>query len=135
MIEPLLHFGGGGPPRSWPVPWPGKNEELAANLLEADDALVRGGYCGPDDRGAYFHTVLCLLWPNAESRIFEGRMAGQFIPLIRLRISSRGFLPGFGSCFMPEGKDDVIDRLGGVVAWRGDQQQAIALLAQVLRAP
>jgi XTP/dITP diphosphohydrolase len=77
-IDPLLRWGGGGPQWSWPVPWPHEREILAAELWEAHHALDGMGYCGPDDRGAYFRTVLCLAWPDAESHTFEGRAEGQF---------------------------------------------------------
>lgn len=77
-IDPLLRWGGGGPQWSWPTPWPYASEELAAELKQAHDALDAAGYCGPDDRGAYFRTILSLVWPDAQSEMFEGRIEGQF---------------------------------------------------------
>ena len=77
-IDPLLRWGGGGPQWFWPLPWPYATQELAAELRRADIDLDAMGYCGPDDRGAYFRSVLCLVWPDAESQVFEGRLAGQF---------------------------------------------------------
>jgi len=77
-IDPMLRYGGGGPQWSWPFPWPYASEELAAELKQADAALNASGYCGPDDRGAYFRCVLALVWPDLESLIFEGRVEGQF---------------------------------------------------------
>jgi XTP/dITP diphosphohydrolase len=77
-IDPLLRWGGGGPQWSWPLPWTRESDALAAELWEAHHALDGMGYCGPDDRGAYFRTVLCLVWPDAQSQTFEGRAAGQF---------------------------------------------------------
>ena len=77
-IDPMLRWGGGGPQWSWPLPWPHQNDALAAELWEAHHALDGMGYCGPDDRGAYFRTLLCLAWPDAHSLTFEGRAPGQF---------------------------------------------------------
>src|SRR5262245_60452834 len=77
-IDPLLRWGGGGPQWCWSLPWPYGSEALATELWEAHRALDGMGYCGPDDRGAYFRTVLCLAWPDAESQTLEGRTAGQF---------------------------------------------------------
>jgi XTP/dITP diphosphohydrolase len=77
-IDPMLRWGGGGPQWSWPLPWPHENETLATELWEAHHALDGMGYCGPDDRGAYFRTLLCLVWPDAQSLTFEGRAPGQF---------------------------------------------------------
>jgi XTP/dITP diphosphohydrolase len=79
FIDPLLRWGGGGPQWSWPVPWPYTDAELAAELWQAHNNLDAGGYCGPDDRGAYFRSVLCLLiCPEAEPLILDGRLEGQF---------------------------------------------------------
>ena len=77
-IDPMLRYGGGGPQWSWPFPWPYASEELAAELEQADAALYASGYCGPDDRGAYFRSVLSLVWPDLESQVFERRLEGQF---------------------------------------------------------
>jgi XTP/dITP diphosphohydrolase len=75
-IDPMLR--GDGPQWSWPLPWPYGSADLAAELWTAHHALDAQGYCGPDDRGAYFRTVLCLAWPDAESETYEGRFQGQF---------------------------------------------------------
>jgi XTP/dITP diphosphohydrolase len=77
-IDPLLRWSGGGPQRYWPIPWPWANAQLGRELGEADDALNASGYLGAHDRGAYFRTVLCLVWPDAESETFEGRVKGRF---------------------------------------------------------
>src|SRR5215510_5457240 len=60
-IDPLVRWGGGGPQWSWSIPWPYENEVLATELWEAHHALSGMGYCGPNDRGAYFRTLLCLV--------------------------------------------------------------------------
>jgi len=78
FIDPMLRYGGGGPQWFWPSPWPYASEELAAELEQADAALNASGYCGPDDRGASFRSVLSLVWPDLESLIFERRLEGQF---------------------------------------------------------
>lgn len=134
QIDPLLRYGGGGPQSRWPIPWPGTTEDLAAELFQADDLLNRGGYCGPDDRCAAFHTVLCLVGSDARSQSFEGRMAGQFASLSSKRMKSRAFVPDFADCFVPNGENDVIAELGGSLSeWSRDQQQAIDALRQGMR--
>jgi XTP/dITP diphosphohydrolase len=77
-IDPLLRWGGGGPKWSWSLPWPYESEDLAAELWQAHNTLDGHGYCGPDDRGAYFRTLLCLTWPDAQCQTFEGRIQGRF---------------------------------------------------------
>lgn len=78
-IDPMLRWGGGGPQFFWPMPWPYESKDLATELWEADHQLNGQGYCGPDDRGAYFRTLLSIVWPDAQSQTFEARIPGQFI--------------------------------------------------------
>ena len=78
--------------------WPYAGETFAAELWEADNQLVAQGYCGPDDRGAFFGTLLCLVWPDAQSQTFDGRIPGQF--LTRVRKKTRDLV----YCFVPDGE-------------------------------
>jgi hypothetical protein len=47
-------------------------------------------------------------------------------------MKSRHFTPDFAHCFVPESENDVIDRLGGLVAWNWDQQRAIGFLLRAV---
>jgi hypothetical protein len=96
-IDPLLRWGGGGPQWSWPLPWAYADESLAAELAQAHHALDGQGYCGPDDRGAYFRSVLCLVWPDSETQLF---VEGQFGGWGRLRVS-RNAVEDY---FIPDGE-------------------------------
>lgn len=107
-IDPLLLHGGGGPHWQWPVPWPGTKEELAAELVQADNALNGGGYCGRNDRGALFHTLLCLGWPDLRCQVFEGRMEGQFAQLFCGGRRSGSLTPDFQDCFVPKGETSAL---------------------------
>lgn len=133
-IDPLLRHGGdGGPQWRWPVPWPGAKQELAAQLIQADNALTRGGYCGPDDRGAFFHTLLCLAWPDARTRVFEGRMEGQFAQLWHGRKKTGDLMPGFADCFLADGETaSLADLDDGSGQWNKDEKQAIDALRHAL---
>ena len=135
VIDPLLQYGGGGPQWRWPVPWPGAKEDLAAELIHADNALNLGGYCGYDDRGACFQTVLCLVWPDARSQVFEGRLEGRFAQVWSGRKKSRDLMPDFAECFIPDGETATIADLdGGLPQWNLDQNQAIDALRHALEA-
>jgi len=73
-IDPLLRYGdGSGPQWTWPLPRSAPRETIHAEIRRADDKLVRGGYCGPDDRGAFIRCVLCLAWPDMETMVLEAR--------------------------------------------------------------
>ncbi|MFZ1103175.1 MAG: non-canonical purine NTP pyrophosphatase [Hyphomicrobiaceae bacterium] len=110
-IDPLLRWGGGGPQWSWPQPWPYASENLASELTEAYHALDAGGYCGPDDRGAYFRSVLCLVWPDGESQSFEGRVEGQFgrwgRPRVPLNVIEDYFIPDGEAIALAHLSDEV----------------------------
>lgn len=136
-IDPMLRWGGGGPQWFWPVPWPFAGEELAARLAQADKMLDGCGYCGPDDRGAYFRTVLCLAWPDYQSQIFEGQVDGQF------QIGrgwNRGGFSKLGElvdnpmrCFVPEGETVTLASLSDEARRRhSDQEQAFQAFREAI---
>jgi XTP/dITP diphosphohydrolase len=130
-IDPMLRWGGGGPQWCWPVPWPHESEALAAELWDAHHALDRMGHCGPDDRGAYFRTVLCLAWPDAESHTFEGRTEGQFGGL------GHGQKPEdlIADYFVPDGEAVPLSSLADDARqFLPDQDQAFEALRKALSA-
>lgn len=132
LIDPLLE--GKGPQWRWPVPWPGTCKDLSTELLQADNALNRGGYCGPDDRGALFQTVLCLVLPDASCQLFEGRMQGQFAQLYHDQTRQDEIVLGFADCFVPDGESATIANLGGDLRqWGRDQTPAIDALRHSLK--
>ena len=132
VIDPLLKYGAGDPQWRWSVPWSGSKEDLAADIFEAGDALNRNGYCGPDDRGALFQTLLCLVWPNSQSQIFEGRLEGQVAPLFHRR-RLHDWPLCFEDCFVPnEESAAAATPVSGQAAWSLDQEQAVCALRRSL---
>jgi XTP/dITP diphosphohydrolase len=128
-IDPMLRYGGGGPQWSWPFPWPYASEELAAELEQADAALNASGYCGPDDRGAYFRSVLALVWPDLESLIFEGRFEGQF----GVWGCSHGSADLVEDYFVPDGETVALASLTDAARQLScDQEQAFEALRRAL---
>ena len=129
-IDPLLRWGGGGPKWAWPIPWPYKIEDLAAELRKADHQLGGQGYCGPDDRGAYFRTLLCIVWPDAQSLTFEGRIPGQFITRGR-RNKPRDLV----YYFVPDGETAPVALLADEARQHfSDQEQAFEAFRKALSA-
>ncbi|WP_340120036.1 hypothetical protein [Pelagibius sp. 7325] len=132
VIDPLLRYGGGGPQWRWSVPWSGSEEDLVADIFEAEDTLNRNGYCGPDDRGALFQTLLCLVWPDSQSQIFEGRLEGQVAPLFHRR-RLHDWPHRFEGCFVPNEEIAVTPTpISGLAAWSLDQAQAVCALRRSL---
>ncbi len=76
-IDPQLRYVDvNGPRWTWPIPLSSR-AEIYAEIKMAHDELNRGGYCGPDDRGAFIRCVLSLTWPDMESLVIEARVDGQ----------------------------------------------------------
>jgi len=98
----------------------------------AADELNAGGYCGPDDRGAYFQCVLCLAWPDAEMRMFEGRAEGQFVWPWSVTRHGRLILD-LETCFVPESESIALSCLDGERRRKySDEQRAFAAVGRGL---
>ena len=104
-IDALRRYSGGGPRRHFPDPWPHSEEQLVSELNHACEELDRCGYLGPDDRGAYFHCVMCLAWPDAETRMFESFVDGQIAPAIAEGAAT------FGHYFVPDGEQMTLAQM------------------------
>ena len=63
----------------------------------ADEISARNGW-GPPEPQANFISVLCLAWPDGETRIFEGKVFGHLVWPAR---GGNGF--GYDPMFVPEG--------------------------------
>lgn len=87
-----------GAPGVYSARWagPGKDFGLAMQKLH-DEIAKRNGWEGPGPR-ANFTSVLCLAWPDGESRIFEGEVFGHLVWPPR---GGNGF--GYDPMFVPEG--------------------------------
>jgi XTP/dITP diphosphohydrolase len=87
-----------GAPGVYSARWagPGKDFGLAMKKLH-DEIAKRNGWEGPGPR-ANFTSVLCLAWPDGESRIFEGKVFGHLVWPPR---GGNGF--GYDPMFVPEG--------------------------------
>lgn len=83
----------GGKPGIHSARWAGPERDFALAMNKVADAL------GDDpERGASFHCVLALAWPDGTERVFEGRVDGhlEFPPR-----GPNGF--GYDPIFVPEG--------------------------------
>jgi hypothetical protein len=114
-IRPLLRFGDdSGPQWTWPLPHTASREKIYAEIRKAHDELIRGGYCGPDDRGAFIRCVLCLSWPDMENLVLETRIEGQ---LGAVDPRKMGKAPDvFSDYFVPDGEERPIGSLS-LAAW------------------
>jgi XTP/dITP diphosphohydrolase len=126
-ISPLLRYSDDCPKWTWPLPHSCASSKIYAEIKKADDELNRGGYCGPDDRGAFFRCVLCLAWPDMENLVLEARIEGQ-LGTIGLRESPNS-TDVFTDYFVPDGEARTINSLPRAARKRYSAfRRAIALL-------
>jgi XTP/dITP diphosphohydrolase len=126
-ISPLLRYSDDSPQWTWPLPHSAAISKIYAEIKKADDELNRGGYCGPDDRGAFFRCVLCLAWPDMENLVLEARIEGQLGALGPRENGNAADL--FTNYFVPDGEERTISSLSRVARKRYSAfRRAIALL-------
>ncbi len=88
--------------RQWFEGEPGRDWHLAMGKVEGLLAAQ-----GPDvDRSAAFVCTLCLAWPDGETVLFEGRVAGSLVWPPR---GARGF--GYDPVFVPVGHDETFGEM------------------------
>lgn len=88
----------GGAPGIYSARWagPGKDFGLAMKRLR-EEITSRNGWVAPGPR-ANFISVLCLAWPDGETRLFEGKVFGHLVWPPR---GGNGF--GYDPMFVPDG--------------------------------
>lgn len=95
-----------GAPGIYSARWamPGKDFGLA--MQRVHDALEeRGAWSGPPPK-ANFVSVICLAWPDGETRLFRGRVDGTLVWPPR---GGNGF--GYDPMFVPEGKTQTFGEM------------------------
>jgi hypothetical protein len=76
--DPQLRHTRDYPTWRWQIPPREREIELVKAVSAAEETLWRHGYCGPNDRRAYFLTTLCFVAPKGEPHIIEEWCDGQF---------------------------------------------------------
>lgn len=94
----------------WNLPCDQSRLSVIEEFCEATSTLVSFGYLGPDDRGAFFETVLCVAWPDGSSMFFESKTLGQIsFEDVRKVEDLEGEL--FASHFIPDGFHEPLIQL------------------------
>ena len=87
-----------GEPGVYTADWAGPDRDWNRAMRLVEEKLQAAGAVTPEQRRAYFACTLCVLWPDREERIFEGRAKGT------LAWPPRGALGhGYDPMFVPEG--------------------------------
>jgi XTP/dITP diphosphohydrolase len=87
-----------GAPGVYTADWAGPDRDWNRAMRLVEERLQAKGAATPEQRGASFVCTLCVMWPDGEERIFEGRAHGH------LAWPPRGALGhGYDPMFVPDG--------------------------------
>ena len=87
-----------GDPGVYTADWAGPDRDWNRAMRLVEEKLQAAGATAPDQRRAEFICTLCVIWPDGEERIFEGRAPGH------LTWPPRGALGhGYDPMFVPDG--------------------------------
>ena len=87
-----------GEPGVYTADWAGPDRDWTRAMRLVEEKLQSKGAVTPDQRRASFVCTLCVVWPDGEVRMFEGRAAGH------LSWPPRGILGhGYDPMFVPDG--------------------------------
>lgn len=88
----------GGEPGVYTADWAGPDRDWNRAMRLVEEKLEAKGATTPEKRRAYFACTLCVVWPDGEERIYEGRAEGT------LAWPPRGALGhGYDPMFVPDG--------------------------------
>ena len=89
----------GGEPGVYTADWAGPDRDWTRAMRLVEEKLAAKGATNPEQRRAYFACTLCVIWPDGEERIYEGRAQGT------LAWPPRGKLGhGYDPMFVPDGE-------------------------------
>lgn len=96
----------GGAPGVYTADWAGPARDWMMAMARVNDELSAHGAVDPASRRAEFACTLCVLWPDGEERLFEGRVPGHLV------WPPRGALGhGYDPMFVPEGETQTFAEL------------------------
>ena len=101
--DPQLSHTRDYPTWTWQIPPREGKTDLIRAVNAAEETLQRHGYCGPDDRCAYFLTTLCFVPPEGAPHIIDEWCDGQFY-LSEEAETERGV--DFARRFIPTGQTE-----------------------------
>ena len=70
------------------------------NLRLVEEKLKVAGAVTPEQRRAAFVCILCVMWPDGEERLYEGRAAGHLVWPPRGKLGH-----GYDPVFVPDGEN------------------------------
>ncbi|MFN0265159.1 RdgB/HAM1 family non-canonical purine NTP pyrophosphatase [Tepidamorphus sp. 3E244] len=111
--------------------WAGPDKDFALAMRNVEEALQQAGATDPGSRTARFVAVLCLAWPDGETREYRGEIEGQMVWPPR---GTKGF--GFDPVFLPQGYDITFGEMSADEkhGWAQGQDFALSHRARAFKA-
>jgi XTP/dITP diphosphohydrolase len=89
----------GGAPGVYTADWAGPTRDWSMAMRLVEEKLQASGAVKPEQRKAQFMCTLCVMWPDRETKYFEGIAPGQLV------WPPRGALGhGYDPAFVPDGQ-------------------------------
>jgi XTP/dITP diphosphohydrolase len=95
-----------GAPGIYSARWAGPGQDFGLAMKKVADEIVARNAWGPPAPRANFVSVLCLAWPDGETRIFEGKVFGHLVWPPR---GGNGF--GYDPMFVADGADQTFGEM------------------------
>jgi XTP/dITP diphosphohydrolase len=113
----------GGEPGIYSARWAGPSKDFGAAMRTIQEKLEALGARAPEQRRAYFVSVLALASPGGEVQTFPGRVDGTLVWPPR---GSLGF--GYDPMFLPDGHDRTFGEMSPEEkhGWRPGQGEALS---------
>jgi XTP/dITP diphosphohydrolase len=95
-----------GDPGVYTADWAGPDRDWMRAMRLVEEKLLARGAAAPIQRQASFVCTLCVMWPDGEERIFEGRAPGHLV------WPPRGTMGhGYDPMFVPQGLNQTFAEL------------------------
>ncbi len=88
-----------GDPGVYTADWAGPNRDFSLAMRLVEEKLKVAGAVTPEQRRAAFVCILCVMWPDGEERLYEGRAAGHLVWPPRGKLGH-----GYDPVFVPDGE-------------------------------
>ncbi|QIG48730.1 RdgB/HAM1 family non-canonical purine NTP pyrophosphatase [Nordella sp. HKS 07] len=96
----------GGDPGIYSARWAGPSKDFVLAMRNVEEKLQAIGATTPEQRRAYFVSVLSVAWPDGQVENFEGRVWGTLVWPPR---GKRGF--GYDPMFLPDGRQETFGEM------------------------
>ena len=88
-----------GDPGVYTADWAGPNRDFSLAMRLVEEKLKVAGAVTPEQRRAAFVCIICVMWPDGEERLYEGRAAGHLVWPPRGKLGH-----GYDPVFVPDGE-------------------------------